>query len=192
MGAGSAAIGSVLDRYRDLLERMDEVARAVSPSGSPDACGGCRACCGPLSLLPLEACALLMSGALLDDAAPSGAACPVRDGDGGRAPAHRPFACRARGLPARQLSAEGDMVVGSCERAAAGLPGGNGRARNGRRPVAPIDEWASELCRLDREFRGGTGIAPERIALVDLWRAPERYRALSDAGGLALASRSAR
>lgn len=186
MGAGSAAICTVLDRYRDLLDRMDAAARSVSPWGGSDACGGCHTCCGPLSLLPLEAYALLASGAL-DDRTPSATVCPLLDDDGCQALAERPFACRARGLPARQLSVEGDMVVGSCERAASNDHGGNGRA-----PVAPIDEWAGELYRLDREFRGSTGIAPGRVALANLCRAPDRYRALSFVGGLALVSRSAR
>lgn len=187
MGAVSPAIGAVLDRYRDLLELMDEVARAVSPTGIPDACSGCHACCGPLSLLPLEAYALLASGAL-DDGAPSGAACPLLDDDGCRALADRPFACRARGLPAVRLDADGDAAAGSCERA-----GASSRGRDGRGSLAPIEEWAARLYRLDREFRGSAGVAAGRIALGDLCRAPDRYRALlCGAGGLALVSRAAR
>jgi len=181
MPAGSAGI--VVVRYRALLDRMDEAARAASLPDFPSPCGGCRACCGPLSLLPLEAHALLASG-LLDDRPHSAAACPLLDEGICRAEAALPFACRARGLPARHLDVEGDWITGTC-----GLAGGNGRAPA---DAAPIAEWAALLFHLDREFRGCIGLRAGRIALADLYRAPGRYRALfSVPAGLPLASRVA-
>ena len=183
MPAGTAGAGLPLDRYRALLERMDGIARAVSPPDASSPCGGCRACCGPLSLLPLEAYALLVSGLL--DGRPSGAAaCPLLDEGRCRAGDARPFACRARGLPARHLDAQGEWSTGTC-----GFIGGNGR---GQDAVAPLAEWAAQLFHLDREFRGCVGLPAGRIALDDLCRTPGRYRALlSVPVGLPLASRTA-
>ncbi|HSV94235.1 MAG TPA: hypothetical protein VLH81_14225, partial [Desulfobacterales bacterium] len=60
-GAGPAV---TLDRYRSLLDRIDGASRALGASGPADVCGPCRACCGPLSLLPLEAHVLLATGLL--------------------------------------------------------------------------------------------------------------------------------
>jgi hypothetical protein len=174
-------IGVVVVRYRALLDRMDEAVRAASPADSPSPCGGCRACCGPLSLLTLEAHALLATG-LLDDRPRSAASCPLLDDGICLVQAAQPFACRARGLPARHLDAEGDWITGPC-----GLSGPNGR---GRANAAPIAEWAALLFHLDREFRGATGAGAGRIALVDLCGAPGRYRALlAVPAGLPLASR---
>jgi hypothetical protein len=171
----------VVVRYRALLDRMDEAACRTSSPDSPSPCGGCRSCCGPLSLLPLEAHALLATG-LLDDRPRSAAACPLLDDGICLVLAAQPFACRARGLAARHLDAEGDWITGRC-----GLAGRNGR---GRADAAPIAEWAALLFRLDREFRGASGVGPGRIALADLCGAPGRYRALlAVPAGLPLASR---
>jgi Fe-S-cluster containining protein len=183
MSAGTAGIGVVLDRYRALLDRMDEVARAVTPSDAPNPCGECRACCGPLFLLPLEAYALLATG-MLDGRPPAAAACPLLDEGRCGAQDARPFACRARGLPARHLDAEGDWSTGTC-----GFIGGSGRGRNA---IAPLAEWAALLFHLDREFRGCIGLRAGRLALADLCRAPGRYRGLfSVPAGQPLASRVA-
>jgi hypothetical protein len=183
MPAGTAGAGLLLDRYRALLERMDEIARAVSAPDASGPCGECRACCGPISLLPLEAYALLATR-LLDGGPSKEAACPLLDEGRCRAGDARPFACRARGLPARHLDAEGDWSTGSC-----GFIGGNGR---GQGAVAPLAEWAAQLFHLDREFRGCVGLPAGRIALDDLCRAPGRYRALlSVPAGLPLSSRAA-
>jgi hypothetical protein len=174
MPAGSAGIGIALDRYRDLLDRMDE---AAGP------CGGCHACCGPLSLLPLEAYALLATG-LLDDRPPAAAACPLLDDGLCRALVARPFACRARALAARHLDAEGDWSTNAC-----GFAGRDGR---GQHPDAPLAEWAALLFHLDREFRGSVGLRAGRIGLAELCRAPGRYRTLlSVPTGLPFASRVA-
>ena len=182
MPAGAAGAG-VLDRYRTLLERIDEAARAVSAPQSAGPCGGCRACCGPLALLPLEACALLATG-LLDDRPPGESACPLLDEGGCRAGDARPFACRARGLPARHLDADGDWSTQTC-----GFIGAGGRALDA---VAPLAEWAAQLFHLDREFRGCTGLPAGRVALDELCRSPGRYRALrAFAAGLPFASRAA-
>lgn len=172
MPAGSAGTGNVLDRYRDLVDRMDEAARAASPPGSPGPCGGCHACCGPLSLLPLEAHLLLATG-LLDDPRPAPAACPLLDDGRCRARGARPFACRTRGLAVRHLDAEGDWTIGACGFIGRGVGGRNGGDR-----AAPLAEWAALLFHLDREFRGLVGLRAGRIALADLCRAPDRYRAL--------------
>jgi hypothetical protein len=181
--AGSAGIGIALDRYRVLLDRVDEAARAVSPPRSPGPCGGCHACCGPLSLLPLEAYALLATG-LLDDRPPAEAACPLLDDGRCRVQDARPFACRARGLPARHLDAEGDWSTEAC-----GLAGRDGR---GQHPDAPVAEWAALLFHLDREFRESAGLRAGRIGLAELCRAPGRYRTLlCSAAGLPFVSRVA-
>ncbi len=186
MPAGSAGISAALDRYRDLIERMDESVRAVFPSDSPGPCGGCHSCCGPLSLLPLEAHALLATG-LLDDLPPVPAACPLLDGGRCRARDARPFACRARSLAARHLDADGDWTIGAC-----GFMGRDSDGRDGRDRVAPLAEWAALLFHLDREFRGSVGLRAGRIALADLCRVPDRYRALlSVPVDLPLASRAA-
>ena len=183
MPAGPAGTGTTLDCYHDLMNRLDEVARAVSSPGSDGPCGSCRVCCGPLSLLPLEAYALLESG-LLDDRPPAAAACPLLDDGRCRARDARPFACRARGLPSRHLDAEGDWCTEAC-----GLAGRDGL---GQDPVVPLAEWAAELFRLDGEFRGSTGLRAGRIGLAELCRAPGRYRALlSVPAGLPFASRVA-
>ncbi|MCX7031527.1 MAG: hypothetical protein NTU62_15595 [Spirochaetes bacterium] len=183
MPAGSAGLGITLDRYRALLDRVDEAARAVSPPESPGPCGGCSACCGSLSLLPLEAYAMLATG-LLDDLPPAAAACPLLDDGRCRVQGARPFACRARGLPVRHLDAEGDWSTGAC--------GLIGRDVSGQDPVAPLAEWAAMLFHLDREYRGCVGLRSGRIGLADLCRAPGRYRALlSVPAGLPFASRVA-
>jgi len=182
MPAGTAGAG-VLDRYRSLLERMDEAAREVSAPDTAGPCGGCRACCGPLPLLPLEAYALLATG-VIDDRPPGEGACPLLDEGRCRAGDARPFACRARGLPARHLDADGDWSTGAC-----GFIGGGGRAPDA---AAPLAEWAALLFHLDREFRGSAGLPAGRVALDELCRSPARYRALlSAAAGLPLASRVA-
>jgi hypothetical protein len=184
MPARSAGAGTVLDRYRQLLERMDEAACAVSQPDASGPCGECRACCGPLSLLPLEACALLASG-LLDDRPPSAAACPLLDATGCRARSARPFACRARGLPVRHLDAEGLWSTSACE-----LIAGHDRARDA---AVPLAKWAAMLFGLDREYRGSLGARVGRIDLADLCRAPASYRELlSVPAVLPLASRAAR
>jgi Fe-S-cluster containining protein len=182
MPAGSAGALAILDSYRDLLERMDAAARAASRADSPGPCGGCHACCGPVSLLPLEAHALLATG-LLDDRPPAAAVCPLLDPTGCRAASARPFACRTRGLPVRHLDAEGTWETAVC-----GFIGRDGRGRDAGVPLA---EWASVLFHLDREFRECLGLPPARIDLADLCRAPGRYRALlSVPAALPLASRT--
>lgn len=149
---------------------MDAAAGAAGPAKSPTPCGGCRACCGPLSLLPLEAHALLATGLL--DGQPSGAAsCPLLDETGCRAASARPFACRTRGLAVRHLDAEGDWVTTACRF----VGGRNGPGHDG---AAPLAEWAALLFRLDREFCACLGLSPGRIDLADLCRVPGRYRSL--------------
>ncbi len=156
--------------------------RALGASGPAGACGSCRACCGPLSLLPLEAHVLLATG-LLDDRAPSSSACPLLADGGCRAGEALPFACRVRGLPARHLDAEGDWTSAGCRQAGRAVEADSSAA-------APLAEWAAELFRLDREFRARLAVRPGRVALADLCRAPGRYRALlSPAGARPLASR---
>jgi hypothetical protein len=184
MSAGSAGIGIAFDRYRDLLDRMDEAARAVRLPHSAGPCGGCHVCCGPLSLLPLEAYALLATG-LLGDRPPAAAACPLLDDERCRVQDARPFACRARGLPGRHLDAEGDWSTEAC-----GLAGRDG---HGQDPVVPLAEWAALLFHLDREFRESVGLRAGRIGLAELCWAPGRYRTLlSVPAGLPFASRVAR
>jgi hypothetical protein len=184
MPAASAGAISVLVRYRNLLALMEEAARTASPPDSTNPCGSCNACCGSLTLLPLEAYALLATG-LLDDRPPAAAACPLLDDDGCWARSVRPFACRTRGLPARHLDAEGDWSTKAC-----GFIGGDCR---GRAAVVPLAEWAALLFRLDREFRGVLGLRTGRIDLGDLCRSPGCYRTLlSVPAVLPLASRVAR
>jgi hypothetical protein len=174
MPAFRAGPASTFERYRSLLDQVDAAARTSGAPGPADACGSCRACCGPLSLLPIEAHALLASG-LLDagapkgagrDGAPEGAACPLLDGGRCRAGEARPFACRVRGLPALHLDPAGDWTSAGCPMAgAAGAP-------------VPLEEWTARLFHLDREFRARLAPRPGRVALADLCRAPGRYRAL--------------
>jgi hypothetical protein len=170
MPAFRAGPATTLQRYRSLLDLVDAAARAIGASGPAGACGTCRACCGPLSLLPIEAHALLVSG-LLDSRAPEQEACPLLDDGGCRAGAARPFACRVRGLPALHLNSAGDWTSAGCLLGSvagdAGSPG-----------PAPLAEWTARLFRLDREFRAGLASCPGRAALADLCRAPGRYRAL--------------
>jgi hypothetical protein len=169
MPAVSAGIGVILDRYHDLIDRIDAAALAAASPGSPSPCGDCHSCCGPLSLLPLEAYVLLAAG--LPDRRQSGAdTCPLMDiGCCGTRNA-RPFACHARGLPVLHLDAEGDWTTAAC--------GLFARGGLGQEPAVPLDEWAAQLFHLDREFRGLLGLRAGRIDLADLCRAPERYRAL--------------
>ncbi len=183
----------MLERYRTLLARVDAASREVGTPGPEGACGSCHACCGPLSLLPIEAHALLESG-LLDGRAPSTAgrdgaptepACPLLDNGGCRAGEARPFACRVRGLPALHLDPEGDWT-------AAGCPLGSAAGQAGAPVPEPLAEWAAQLFRLDREFRARLASRPGRAVLADLCRAPERYRALlSPADARPLVSRAA-
>ncbi len=194
MPAFRAGLDTTLERYRSLLDRVDAAVRAVGAPGPADACGPCRACCGPLSLLPLEAHALLETGLLDGRAAEgeglSGAAeekgCPLLDDGSCRAGDARPFACRVRGLPALHLDSTGDWTTAGCPLGCAGTGGA-------RAPVpAPLAEWAAQLFRLDREFRARLSSHSGRAALADLCRAPERYRALlSPAGARAPVSRAA-
>jgi len=172
----------MLDLYRSLLDRIDDASRALGASGPTGACGSCRACCGPLSLLPIEAHALLVTG-LLDGHASSVSACPLLDDGGCRAGKARPLACRVRGLPARHLDADGDWTTAGCPRADLVVEAGSSTA-------APLAEWVAELFCIDREFRARLAVRPGRTALADLCRAPGRYRALlSPAGVRPLASR---
>jgi hypothetical protein len=193
MPAFGADLDATLERYRSLLDRVDATVRALDAPRTAGACGSCRTCCGPLSLLPLEAYALLETG-LLDGRDPSraghaggpeGEVCPLlRDGDccAGEA---RPFACRVRALPALHLDSTGDWT-------SAGCPRGATAGDTGAPVPAPIAEWVAELFRLDREFRPLLASRPGRVALADLCRAPERYRALvSPADARSLVSRAA-
>ena len=176
---------ATLDRYRSLLDRIEDTSRALGVPGPAGACGSCRACCGPLSLLPIEAHALLATG-LLDERAAAAAACPLLDDGGCRAGEARPFACRVRGLPVLHLDAEGDWTSAGCRLGRlAGDAGASAAAA-----AAPIAEWAALLFRLDREFRAGLASRPGRTALAELCRAPDRYRALlSPAGARPFVSR---
>jgi hypothetical protein len=188
MPAFRAGPATTLERYRSLLDRVDAAARASDAPGPAGACGSCRACCGPLSLLPIEAHALLASG-LLDgrapegagrNGAPEGAACPLLYGGGCRAGEARPFACRVRGLPALHLDSTGDWTSAGCPMAGAAAA-----------PV-PLAEWTAQLFHLDREFRARLASRPGRVALDDLCRAPGRYRALrASADARPLVSRAA-
>jgi len=184
MPAGPAGAAAVLDSYRNLLDLVDAAAGAAGPAGSPTPCGGCRACCGPLSLLPLEAHALLAAG-LPESRPPAAAACPLLGEAGCRAGDARPFACRARGLAVRHLDAEGAWVTTAC-----GFVGG--RDGSGHDDAVPLAEWAALLFHLDCEFRACLGLSPGRIDLADLCRVPGRYRALlSVPAVLPLVSRAA-
>jgi hypothetical protein len=173
----------ILDRYRDLLDRMDAAARAAAPVGASGPCGGCSSCCGPLSLLPIEAHALLAAGVAVNQPSAS-EACPLLGRGGCAAGRARPFACRTRGQQVLHLDAEGDWTTAPC-----GLIGRDGGA--GDRAV-PLDEWSSELFHLDREFRNLLGLGAGRVDLAVLCRTPGRYRALlSMPAELPLASRAA-
>jgi hypothetical protein len=173
----AAGIGASLDRYRSLLARIDDVARSFGAAGPGGGCGSCRTCCGPLSLLPIEARALLESGRLgggtPDGPADGSAACPMIDGDDCRLADARPFACRVRALPALHLDAAGDPSPAGC--ACGTCPSPAGQA------PAPVAEWAAHLYRIDRGFRAALGTGARRIALADLARDPARYRALLSA-----------
>jgi hypothetical protein len=173
-----AGIAVVFERYRALMDRLEAAARAASDVPGP--CGGCHGCCGPLLLLPLEACALLDAG-VIDGRTDEAAACPLLVDGRCRADGSRPFACRARGLAFRRLDADGEWFTGSCA-----LAGGDGR----RQAPAPLAEWAAQLFHLDVEFRRGIGGDIGRVSLAELCRAPERYRTLlSREAGRPLASR---
>lgn len=183
MPAPAAGPEPPLAAYRALIDRIDRAARRLGAPDGADACGSCRSCCGPLSLLPVEAYALLAGGLLDGVARPVPDGCPALEEGGCRLADARPFACRVRALPSLHLDAAGDWTTTGCALGAA--PGPAGAA------AAPVAAWAAELHRIDREFRVLLDRDPGRTSFGDLARAPSRYRALlSPAAGRRLASRA--
>lgn len=177
---------SPLEGYRLLLAEIEKerLRHGLSVEAASFPCEGCVECCDHLSVLPIEAQLLLevpasnvkvdeqaedlaFSGARLSD---SSGACPFRGPEGCMAAAARPLACRMRGLPFLELTADGDWQRAACYRES---HPGEAPPRT-EEPVAPIEEWVARLWELNRQYCRSLGIAEKRLSLSELARRPQQ------------------
>jgi hypothetical protein len=169
-----------LDDLEGELSRLETLISGTGMSGSP--CRpGCSACCLPLTLLPLEAYAIMSEcdhpGA--DTRAPRDAhpvlPCAAGRPDAGDCPdcafltpdrtcaiyPSRPFLCRTRGFPILHLNEDGEWELDSC--AARGFP----------MPVKGtvglrLESWNVRLYHLNEAFCVEQGLASCRVHMTDL------------------------
>jgi uncharacterized protein len=147
------------------LLRIESILAEKGLSGAPCRTG-CSECCLPLSVLPLEAYAIM--GECEDrHARPAAVAanperCAFLEPDGSCAIyGNRPFLCRTRGFPILYMNPDGEWSHDSCaNRSYPPLPEGT--------PGLRLEEWNARLFRMNAVFCRDRGVAPFRVALASL------------------------
>ena len=160
-----------LQRYHEFLQDIDEefarIEAALARSGaSGTPCRqGCSECCRPMTVLPLEACAILTeAGAIACNdhgTDPEGACAFLALERTCRIYAVRPFLCRTRGFPVLYMNGDGDRQSAACEKR--GFP-----LLSADSPGIRLELWNARLFRLNDAFCRERGIHPARIRLADL------------------------
>jgi uncharacterized protein len=163
-----AGLPDYQDFIHDLGEELDRVEAALARSGGPrmPCTPGCSDCCRAMTVLPLEAYALLSSAAPLVENAQrpdAGDACPFLSAERRcLVYAARPFLCRTRGFPIVYVNGDGELRSAACEKrgfpALSALPG------------VRLDLWNARLFHLNEAFCASRGVSPGRIRLAQLPR----------------------
>jgi hypothetical protein len=163
---GLREYGFFLDDLSTELDRIE----SRSAGGRFPACKvGCSDCCTPLTLLPLEAYAIVAyceSHGVRQSVAPAESgtcafltperACTIY-------PA-RPYLCRTRGCPILHVNGDGELERDSCSKRDF-LPEEAGSAG------LALEYWNARLFRLNEAFCAQRGIAPRRVRLSELFPA---------------------
>ena len=170
-----------LGQYHDFLRDMDESCARLEGTVVERCPSECSDCCGPQTVHPVEAYAILKGSG------------PLRLWrKGGDHPAERctflsaartcriypvrPFLCRARGVPVFARSIGGGWVRDCCQkkRFLAGPGQGSAAGALGLR----LEQWKARLNSVNEAFCESNAIPNRPIRLSDLFRAPWVYFAL--------------
>jgi uncharacterized protein len=157
-----------LSDYHLLLSQLEEELDRIGRTACQ---AGCSDCCRPLTVLPLEAAAIVDArGQSLGADGPArsgGERCPLLTSDlsCGIYPA-RPFVCRIRGFPIAYLNDEGAWARDIC--AFSGFESGQATPQGLR-----MDIWNARLFRLNEAFCARNGLDARRLSLSRVL-APQR------------------
>jgi uncharacterized protein len=163
-----AGLPDYQDFIHDLAQELDRVEAELAgwgASGTPCA-PGCSDCCRAMTVLPLEACAILRDAGPAAESVhsdPSQDACPFLSEERRcRVYPVRPFLCRTRGVPIVYVNGDGELRSAACQKrgfpALSGLPG------------VRLELWNARLFRLNESFCEARGISSGRIRLCELPR----------------------
>jgi hypothetical protein len=170
-----------LDEYRNFISEVDGSCAQLEGSIVERCPAGCSECCGPQTVHPVEAYAILKGAG------------PLRAWrKGGDQPAERctflsaecacriyparPFLCRARGVPALHRAAEGGWVRDCCPKKR--FLAGHERYSKANAFGLHLEQWKARLNRVNDAFCLTNAIPNRPIRLADLFRAPWIYFAL--------------
>jgi len=160
-----------LERIRVLLSRSGRGAVACKPK--------CSECCRPLTVLPIEAHAILEGSTNCsewrphsspDDHCPylsSANACQIYDS--------RPFLCRTRGFPVSHIGDDGEWESEGCRN----LVQDPGAVFEPRERGLVLETWNARLYRLNTEFCAAWKLPHRRISMAALLSAARADRALA-------------
>jgi len=149
----------------DLQTELAHIALLTASPSQRSCPRGCSDCCSPLTVLPLEAYALIAHAESAGwgemGGTPDFERCAFLSHQGSCAlyPA-RPFLCRTRGYPILHLNADGEWERDACQK--------RGFAAGAQPAGLLLETWNARLFHLNGEFCAQRGIAPDRIRLRDL------------------------
>lgn len=160
-----------LREYRYFLDDLESELCRIESLRASGAAGGCRIgctdCCLPLTLLPLEAYAILSQR---DSSRKTPAVCEARQNACHFLSAEgtcviyaaRPFLCRTRGYPILHMNGDGEWEADSCAKR-----GFSARAAGS--VGLSLETWNARLFRLNEDFCLQNGISPTRLRLAELY-----------------------
>ena len=147
------------------LSRIEDLLAQSNSSGTP--CRqGCSDCCLPITVLPIEAHAIVSAvtrSTHCDDRTPGGpGTCGfLREDRRCEIYQSRPFLCRTRGFPILHLNGDGEWERDACaKRSFPARPSGS--------PGLRLETWNARLFHLNEAFCAARGISPARCDLNGL------------------------
>jgi len=159
-----------LRKYRvflhDVRIELDRIERLTASGSSRGCLPGCADCCSPITVLPVEAYAVVThaesEGWGRIGGTPNSDACAFLSEEHVCAIYQaRPFLCRTRGYPILHLNGDGEWERDACKK--------RGFVPDAGEPVGlSLETWNARLFRLNEEFCAKRGISPGRIRLRDL------------------------
>jgi hypothetical protein len=170
-----------LCHYHEFLRDMDESCGSLEGVVVEKCPSGCSDCCGPQTVHPVEAYAILKGVGPLrswrkDGERPVARCAFLTAVRTCRIYPVRPFVCRARGVPALTRAVGGELIRDCCQKKRF-LAGSTGIAAANALGLR-LDQWKARLNRLNEAFCQSNAIPNRPIRLSDLFRAPWVYFAL--------------